>query len=255
MIRKVICVIVVAGCFALLWRLWQPEQTPIPANAMKVLFVGNSHTYYNDMPKMVAELAAAAGMERPLHPVMEAPGGAGFAEHLANGRVQAHLSRDRWDYVVLQDQQQRPSFTFNRERVDKWFYIPARTLDVMIRTAGAKTILFMTWARQPGDPGSIEGDTYDKMQARVRDAYTTLAQEIDATVATVGLAWQSAYHERPSLPLWMHDGSHAQRAGSYLAACVLFATIYEQSPLSNTYTAGLSAEDARFLQRSAEQAR
>ena len=54
---------------------------------MRVLFVGNSHTYFNDMPKMVAELAAAAGVERPLHAVMEAPGGAGFVEHLANGRV------------------------------------------------------------------------------------------------------------------------------------------------------------------------
>jgi hypothetical protein len=222
---------------------------------MRVLFVGNSHTYFNNMPKMVAELATAAGVERPLYFVMEAPGGAGFVEHLANGRVQGHLSRSRWDYVVLQDQQQRPSFTFNREWVDEWFYIPARTLDEMIRIAGAETILFMTWARQPGDPGSIEGDTYDKMQARVRDAYTTLAQDIDARVAPVGLAWQSAYHERPSLPLWMPDGSHAQRAGSYLAACVLFATIYEHSPLDNTYTAGLSGEDASFLQQNAEQAR
>ena len=70
------------------------------------------------MPKMVVELAAAAGVERPLHAVMEAPGGAGFVEHLANGRVQEHLSRSQWDYVVLQDQQQRPSFTFDRERRD-----------------------------------------------------------------------------------------------------------------------------------------
>ena len=57
--------------------------------------------YFNDMPKMVVELAAAAGVERPLHAVMEAPGGAGFVEHLANGRVQEHLSRSQWDYVVL----------------------------------------------------------------------------------------------------------------------------------------------------------
>ena len=120
MIRKVFGVILLAGCLALLWRLWptQPEQTPPPANALRVLFVGNSHTYFNDMPKMVVELAAAAGVERPLHAVMEAPGGAGFVEHLANGRVQEHLSRSQWDYVVLQDQQQRPSFTFDRERRD-----------------------------------------------------------------------------------------------------------------------------------------
>ena len=94
-IRKVFGVILLAGCVALLWRLWptQPEQAPPPANAMRVLFIGNTHTYFNDMPMMVVELAAPAGVERPLHAVMEAPGGAGFAEHLANGRVHEHLSR------------------------------------------------------------------------------------------------------------------------------------------------------------------
>ena len=63
--RKVFGVILLAGCLALLWGLWptQPEQTPPPANAMRVLFVGNSHNYFNDMPKMVVELAAAAGVD------------------------------------------------------------------------------------------------------------------------------------------------------------------------------------------------
>ncbi len=255
-LRKVIGVTVLAGCLALLWRLTQPEQVPVPvpANAMRVLFVGNSHTYFNDMPKMVAELAAAAGVERPLHQVTEAPGGAGFVEHLTNGRIQRHLRRGRWDYVVLQDQQQRPSFGFDPERFDRWFYTPAKTLDEMVRASGAQTIFFMTWARQPGDPGNVDGDTYDKMQARIHDAYVTLAREVNARVAPVGLAWQSAHRQRPALPLWMPDGSHAKRAGSYLAACVLFDTIYRRSALGNSYTAGLSAEDARFLQSCADKA-
>lgn len=101
-------VIVVLGVsLALLWsqpRLGQPQ---VPPNAMRVLFVGNSHTQNNDVPGMVARLAGAAGVERPLHAVTEAPGGAGFVEHLGNGRVAAYLREEPWDYVVLQDQQQR----------------------------------------------------------------------------------------------------------------------------------------------------
>lgn len=124
----------------------------------------------------------------------------------------------------------------------------------MIRGAGSRTILFMTWAREPGDPGNVTGDTYEAMQERVRDGYTTLAEEIGARVAPVGMAWQSAHRTRPGLPLWAPDGSHAATAGSYLAASVLFGTIYGQSPLGNTYTAGLSNEDATFLQKNAEQA-
>ena len=253
-VLRAFLVIALAGSIAVLWRQSQPERTHIPENAVRVLFVGNSHTFFNEMPEMVSELAAAAGVERPLHYVMEAPGGAGFVEHLDSGRVQTLLEEEQWDYVVLQDQQQRPSFTFDRERADRWFFTPARALDTMVRDTGAETILFMTWARHSGDPDNVEGDTYDRMQARVGDAYAALASEIDATVAPVGLAWQSSYHQRPELTLWRPDGSHAQVAGSYLAALVLFGAIYEQSLLGNTYAAGLSQEDASFLQTNAEQA-
>ena len=249
---RIVLVVALAVSTAFLWSQSRSEQAPIPPNAMRVLFVGNSHTFINGMPEMVVKLAAKADVDRPLHYVMEAPGGAGFVEHLDNGHVETLLGQGPWDFVVLQDQQQRPSFTFDPERADRWFFTPARALDAIIQDAGTKTILFMTWARQAGDPDNVEGDTFDMMQARVSDAYDTLALEVGATVAPVGLAWQAAHHERPELVLWRPDGSHAQVAGSYLAASVLFATIYEQSPLSNSYTAGLSSEDARFLQRTAE---
>ena len=143
-VLRAFLVIALAGSIAVLWRQSQPERTHIPENAVRVLFVGNSHTFFNEMPEMVSELAAAAGVERPLHYVMEAPGGAGFVEHLDSGRVQTLLEEEQWDYVVLQDQQQRPSFTFDRERADRWFFTPARALDTMVRDTGAETILFMT---------------------------------------------------------------------------------------------------------------
>jgi hypothetical protein len=219
-----------------------------------VLFVGNSHTQYNDMPGMIAKLAAADGVSRPLYAEVEARGGATLEEHLSSGRVADRLRGGRWEYVVLQEQQQRPSFTFNPKQVERQFMGPAQTLDVLIRAAGAGTLLFMTWARRKGDPGNVTGDTYEQMQARLESGYTTLARRIDVPVAPVGLAWQRAARTRPSLSLWAADGNHASKAGSYLAACVLYEALYERSSVGNPYLGGLAEGEAQYLQRSAHEA-
>jgi hypothetical protein len=230
-----------------------PAVTPVPTvNPLRVLFIGNSHTYYNDLPGMIAQLAAAAKVERPLLFAMEAAGGATLAQHLAGTRVRAQLGQGHWDYVVLQEQQQVPSFTFNRAQLEREFYAPARTLDVLARASGAKTVLYMTWAKRAGDPDNVRDDSYDKMQERVRESYAQLARELDDTVAPVGVAWRWALQKRPELPLWAADGSHASLHGSYLAACVLYSVLYAHSALDNPYTAGLPRADADLLQRAAD---
>lgn len=226
-----------------------PETSP---NAMRVLFVGNSHTYANGMPDMIASLARAADEERPFAASMEVLGGARLEHHLKAGRVSARLATGRWDYVVLQEQQQWPSFAAKQR--EREFYAPARTLDVMIRAVGAKTVFFVTWARREGDRDNRSDDTYEAMQARTREGYLEIARELGARIAPVGMAWQSAHVLRPELPLWEPDGSHATPLGSYLAACVLYGTLYGHSPEDNPFTAGLSANDAAFLQRAAGRA-
>lgn len=234
-----------------------PRAAPreLPTNALRVLFVGNSHTFLNDVPQQVAQLAEAAKVERPLAFVTQAPGGETLAGHLAGSAVRQLLAQQAWDFVVLQEQQQRPTFTWNPEQIEREFYEPVRTLDVLIRAAGARTILYMTAARREGDPGNRPGDSYESMQERSREAHMTVARQVSARVAPVGLAWRALRRRRPELPLWAADGSHASMHGSYLAACVLFATLYERSPVDNRYTAGLPSADALVLQEAAEAAR
>ena len=202
------------------------------------------------MPQMAAQLAAAAGEPRALEVALEVAGGATLAQHLAGGRVQQRLGQQRWDYVVLQEQQQRP--TWPALQLERDFYAPARTLDVLIRTASAKTVLFMTAGRLDGDPKVFPGDTYENMQERSRDSHTRLASELDAKLAPVGIAWRWAYQQRPDLPLWAADRYHPSLHGSYLAACVFYTLLYEHSARGNPYTAGLPAADAQFLQKAAD---
>ena len=77
-----------------------------------------------------------------------------------------------------------------------------------------------TWARQ----------NRPETQASLTDAFLDLAEELDAVVAPVGIAWQDARREEPDLSLYFRDGSHPDPTGTYLAACVFYAAFFGQSP-------------------------
>lgn len=236
---------------ATIQRSEQPEEPSEPAQpglpALRVLFVGNSHTHQSDMPKMIAGLAAAVPGTRPFQYQMQAPGGARLVDHVKAGRVAKALAEQRFDYVVLQEQQQWPSFGVEQRRRE--FEAPAGTLDVLARAAGAKTWLFLTWARRDGDLHNRPADSYDAMQDRVREGYRAAGRALGAAVVPVGLVWQRVVRSEPDLKLWDADGSHASRLGSYLAACVFFKAFYERSPEGNPFRAGLPEGEAARVQR------
>jgi hypothetical protein len=214
--------------------------------SMRVLFIGNSYTFYNDMPGMIRELAAAAKEERPFVSVLEAPGGFSLAQQWESGRAAKLVDEGNWDYVVLQEQSQRPSLT--QQQREREMYPAARLLCARIRKVDAEPVFFLTWAHRAGDRENRPNDTYEAMQKRLEEGYEEIAEELDAEVVSVGVAWQKALAKRPGLPLWADDGSHPSRMGSYLAACMFYAAFYERSPVGNSYTAGLSVADARFFQ-------
>lgn len=261
------------ACLALvLWRLvpdalasvrlarMSPSHVPLAAAAtlpppaagpvLRVLFVGNSHTFMNGMPSMIAQLAAAAADVPELQAAQETAGGATLQEHLDGTRVRARLANERWSYVVLQEQQQRPSW--RQPYLEREFFAPARTLDVLIRAASARTVLYMTPARLDGDQ---PGDTYERMQERTRASHVQLATELSALVAPAGAAWAAVHRAHPDLPLWAADRYHPSALGSYLTACVLFGTLFDHPVFGNPYTGGLSFADAALLQRAADAAR
>jgi hypothetical protein len=173
-------------------------------------------------------------------------------DHLTHGRVAAQLASQRFDHVVLQEQQQWPSF--NRGQRQREFETPANTLDVMIRASGARTLLFLTWARREGDRDNRPDDTYELMQARVREGYRDAGLALGAPVVAAGLVWQAALRAQPDLPLFQPDGRHASRHGSYLAACAFFKAFYARSPAGNPYLGDRPQADAPRLQHIAAEA-
>jgi hypothetical protein len=203
---------------------------------LKVLFIGNSFTARNDLPCLVASLAAARG--KGLRHRLISAGGASLRTHWNAGEALKAIQGGPFDHVVLQEQSTLPV------RNAKRMHENVRLFDEAIRAAGAKTTLYMTWARR---------DAPESQQA-ITDAYTGIGRELGATVVPVGLAWQHflRQHDRPVLH--DRDQSHPTLAGSYLAACVFLAVLFRESPVGiECEVAGLSDKDLVLLQKAAWQ--
>jgi hypothetical protein len=208
----------------------------------RVLFIGNSYTSVNGLPETFAKLAASSG--RHVDAAMLADGGATLANHVASPATAAKFGSATWDVVVLQEQSQIPSISQSRRQT---MYPAARQLVRLARDAGAQPVLFETWGRRDGRPENGLA-TYDDMQSAIDDGYRTIAGEESVAVAFVGTAWRRVVQEESQRDLWQADGSHPTMKGTYLAACVIYATIFGSSPRGLSYRAGLPATEAAYLQ-------
>jgi hypothetical protein len=180
------------------------EQAPV-----KVLYIGNSYTYYFRMPAVVSAMAKSSAGARPTHAKLVVAPGATLQSHWESGEAQAAIRERKWDYVVLQEQSLRPLHD-----VDRMLQY-ARLLGEEIRRNGAQPVLFATWARR-SDPA-----LQDKLDA----AYQRVAADLNAQVAPVGQVWRAALIADGTLRVFDEDGSHPSAAGSYLAACVIHLTL------------------------------
>ena len=234
----VLFIFIAVGLLASLFL--KPERTAVAD--VDILFIGNSYTYRHQLPTMFAQLAASGGHQVAVD--FSAQAGWTLADHVKSSDTSTKIAGTTWDYVILQEQSVIPALSDFRQDT---MFPAARQLDNKIQATGAKTILYMTWGRRDGleDAGL---DDFNHMQSGLRVGYMTLANEIDAIVAPVGIAWQNALTQEPELNLWGADGSHPSQRGAYLAACVFYAVVFQESPVGLSYQADLSTSQAEFLQ-------
>jgi hypothetical protein len=203
---------------------------------LKVLFIGNSFTARNNLPGLIAQLAATQGKSME-HRLISA-GGASLRMHWNAGQALKAIKEVHYDHVVLQEQSTLP--VKNAQRMHE----NVRLFDEAIKNAGAKMVLYMTWARQHAP----------ETQEAIADAYTSIGRELGATVVPVGLAWQSFLRKHDQPILHDKDQSHPTLAGSYLAACVFLGVLFGESPVGiDAEVTGLTAKDRALLQKIAWQ--
>lgn len=219
-----------------------------------VLFIGNSYTSVNNLPSLTQNLATSLGDVLTVD--SNTPGGQTFNGHSTNATTLNKIAQGGWDYVILQEQSQIPSFPPSQVATDSYPYSAILIDSILSADPCTVPLFYMTWGRENGDQSNCSFYpplcTYDGMQARLRESYLEMGINNDAEVSPVGAAWKYIRDNHPTIDLYSADGSHPSIYGSYLAACVHYASIYKKSPVGATFISTLSASDALILQTAAE---
>ena len=177
---------------------------------LRILFIGNSHTYVNGVPALVRDLAAADGYEVDV--TMIAHGGWYLWQHVQEPDVPFNIKYGHYDYVVLQEH----SHPFD-SIVAYWQAM--HTLVDWIREAGSTPVLYGTWSQK------AEPFMQERMNAFNRD----LVRDTGAVYAGVGESWWAYMQSRPEIDLYYEDGAHASPEGSAYAAHVIWEAIRQDA--------------------------
>ena len=171
---------------------------------MKVLFLGNSHTFFNDMPELFAQFVEKTTGEKP-HVTMLAYSGRELAWHRKEYfALRFNLMHGGYDYCIIQ-QAAHP-------------YPPiASTLEIgadiigLCHRCGVKPVVYMTWAER----------RFPENQQKMIDTCKKLASDNRALLAPIGEVWQQVQNQWVDIDLYYKDGEHAGPYGDFLIAAVL----------------------------------
>jgi len=223
----------------------------IGVSQTRALFLGNSYTNYNNLPQMVSDLADSAGEELIVD--KNTPGGYTFNGHTTNATSQAKIEEGNWDFVVLQEQSQLPSFSENQYQAESFVYAETLNTQILESNPCAETMFYMTWGRENGDAGNCpfipEVCTYEGMDDRLAERYQFMAEELEGVVSPVGRVWRNLRDNDSEIQLYTGDGSHPSLAGSYAAAVCFYTCIFRADPTELTENLGVNASEAEEIRQ------
>lgn len=260
------------------------------AQSLQILFIGNSFTFYNDLDQTVSDMLNVSGVAARAQ--RSTPGGWRLRQHyngelpkVAEGKTQKFtptpevIKKAPWDYVVLQEQ----SSGAVDHRAEFLEYGAKLAETIRENNAQTQILLYQTWARCDGmfegyGEDSARRDeilaawtkrysepdeaTVEALKDGMQGGYAKLAQQIDATISPVGLAFSLV---GDTLDLYCDEGDkkpfHPNPNGTYLAGCVFYKVITGKSPqgmFQRLTDAGkvykVEEKDASYLEKIAEQA-
>lgn len=178
--------------------------------AQRILFIGNSLTYTNNLPEIVRAVCASGGVEIETH--MVAKPNFSLLDHWRVGDAREAIENGNWNIVVLQ---QGPSAQGESRRQLRRY---AALFAPLITAAGAQPAMYSVW---PARDRAIDFE-------RAAESYALAAADIGAMLFPVATAWNVA---RRDIELYSPDGLHPNAYGSYLAALVMFAVLAQRTPI------------------------
>ena len=229
-------------------------------NEINVLYLGNSYTYVNDLPKIIEDIATNS--DKKINHESVTPGGCTLFQHVESQTSLTKIRQGNWDYVILQEQSQLPVIDYYRHNTLRPSY-KALYDSIMAYNPNAKVIGYMTWGRRYGGQQCVNfGEglycsadfvDFNHMQDTLTAAYCENAYATNSYVAPVGEAWKAALSTNPELVLHSGDNSHPSYDGSYLAACVFHAIFWNESPVGIYHDNQIDDTKAELLQTIADE--
>ncbi len=215
----------------------------------RVLFLGNSYTNYFDLPQLLVNTAQSTNDLIVVE--SNTPGGHTLQNHNSNSTSLSKIAQGNWDFVVLQEQSQLPSFPITQVENQVFPFAQSLNNTIVSQNPCAETVFYMTWGRQNGDTENCSSNppvcTYVGMDNLLKERYLTMTNDNNAIVSPVSVVWKYLRTNYPTMNLYDPDGSHPSILGSYVAACCFYTTILRKNPLLITFNASLSSADAAAI--------
>ena len=237
----------------------KPTVTAMAAAPESILWVGNSFFYYNNSmhnhfgnlvtaarkgqdgpakrPRSTSVTISGSGLDWHDMDSLLRPDGIGRYSFVGDNEIRFNKTGRQYDTAIMMDCSQCPI----HPQLQTVFHATVKKHAQSLQRADARPVLFMSWAYKDKP----------EMTAQLAEQYTLAGNANNALVIPAGLAFARAIAKQPSLELYEADKRHPSLAGTYLAACTVYAALFGKSPIGLGYTAGLDTDTVRLLQTSA----
>lgn len=205
-------------------------ETNLDDGIFKVLFLGNSHTFYNDLASLVVEIAGAHGYPDSIFIKVVAPGGYTLADHLTSQDMGMVVESELWDAVVLQENATISSLI--PSEIERSMLQPAYGLAQKIKTNHPDTriIWYLTHAYRHGISPCGEDESvcsFDGMLGRIRTNYLTAASVVVSEMAPAGVMWKILFKQSAGINLHDDDDIHPNILGSWVSAATIYTILFQ----------------------------
>ena len=209
-----------------------------PAADIEVLFIGNSHSSYNNLPGLVQTLIEHGVADKSVNAFV-APGWGFLADRVNDGFTYETIQARPWTHVILQAQKYSTTglYTYPTSAAELWIK--------RIKEQNAIPVMFPEWPRKFNYEEGL----------RVHQLHMSIAATEPACVAPIGLTWDLAIERYPQLEFHASDGNHSNPRGALLSAYVFYEVITEQLASELPYIASLdfSAEEQQLMRETASE--
>jgi hypothetical protein len=223
---------------------------------LSIVFIGNSHTHFHDLPEIVRDIASSIGDD--LYVEMSAPGGYEFERHFKDPATLAVLSSRQWDYIVLQESGWRVALPPVEANIQVYPFADSLKKQIQKFNPSAELILYVTHGYEQGvltigEAQWCEWDptvcNQDGMSKRIQETCKELARRFEAEPAPCGPMWQILKTKNNNLQLFEPDGVHPNINGSYANALCIYSVIRKQRLVNVYIPAEIDSETAQLLQK------